>query len=182
MENKKKKRPREFDVPLPKPPPVTSMYVPDGYCNRLSGVTVECHYGRRCHLCDIAHRTAITFRYDPPYHPILNHLSVQPKNRGKGLSYYNKIVAVKEECLERLGRKSTLYYQLFKCVDGFGCHAGNDIWEIDGYFISHPDEPVTLRRSDILGIPTPFECKRIDRIFFTNTLAECGYVEGGDVI
>ena len=179
MENKKRRR--EFDRPLPKPTFISSG-VPKGFCKRMSGVLLECNHNYQCHLCEYAQRATLNYRYDPPHYSILNHLCVLPERRGKGLSYYNKVVAVKEECLERLDRKVTLYYQLFKCVDGFGCHAGNDVWEIDGYFISHPDQPVTLRRSDILGIPTLFECKRIDKIFFTNTVRECGHMEGGGVI
>lgn len=179
MENKKKKRQREFDKPLPKPTFVTSTYL-RGYCDRIHlGVRVRCEHNYQCHLCDLAYRTALTYRVNPPHYPVLTADGVLGSGRGKGYSYYNKIVAVKEETLEKHDRKSTLYFQLFKCDDGYGCLPGNDVWEVDGYFISHPDKPVTLQRSDILGIPSFNECRKIDRQFFLNTVAECGYLEGG---
>lgn len=181
MDYKKSKRQREFDRPLPRPSFMTSG-TPKGYCERVPGIMLRCQRNYQCWDCDIADRVKYNLGADPPPHPPIDERSVFMDKGRKQYNYFRKIVAVRSETLESLGYKPLLYYQLFKCEDGPGCLPGNTVWEIDGYFIAEPDKPVTLRRSDILGIPTFAVFKKYDKYFFANTVKESGYMEGGGVI
>ena len=178
MYESKKKNRGEFYKPLQKPTFLSSR-VPEGFCKRMMGIVLRCNYDYQCWKCEYADRAQTNFANDPPPYPTIDVRSVLPERSGKQLNYLNKVVAVTDDCLTRLGRRPLLYYQFFKCVDGYGCLPDNTVWEVDGYFLSEPDKPVTLQRLDILGIPTLNVCKNYDRYFFANTVRDCGYCKGG---
>ena len=150
----------------------------DGYCIRAPGRYIECINGYRCSWCILADRFKQVRLRSPTSIPAIdNEISVLQKKRDeKGLVYYKKVVAVLPKSLERLGRRPLLYYQFFFCQDGPGCLPSNPYGEIDGYFLSDPQEAVTLTRADILGIPKASICKTFDDHFYMNTLKACGHI------
>ena len=182
MDYKEKNKPRgRYDYSLPRPTLMISG-TPKGYCDRAPGLVLKCINEYRCESCYIADQIKINYGDSPPPHPVIDERSVFMDKGKKMYSYFRRVVAVRPEVLERFGYKPLLYFQFFKCVDGPGCIPGNTVWEVDGYFLAEPDKPVTLRRSDILGIPTLALCKRYDKCFFANSVKECGYLQGGGVL
>lgn len=177
---KRKSEYEEYERKMPQPTFVTSGK-PTGFCYRMPGIVLRCEHNEQCWLCEYADRARVSFGMDPPPHPLIGLNSIIPETAKKQLNYYGKVAALKQETIEKLGFKPLLYFQFFKCVDGFGCHPGNSVWEIEGYLLADKERPITLKRMDILGVPTLTACKRYDRYFFANSVKECGYFEGGGV-
>ncbi len=176
MSYKKYKKPRESDIKLPRATFCTSQ-VPKDRCYRLS--VHECRYEHQCCLCDCIPNIKLSIGDDPPPYPVIDHLSCFADKAKIKYNYYKKVVAVKPETLLKLGKKELLYFQFFMCTDGPGCLPNNDLLEVDGYFLSDPGKTITLKRMDIIGIPMLHACKEYDRHFFTNTVRDCGYLQGG---
>lgn len=173
---------KSFDKRIPKPTFVTKIKRSDGFCDRAPGIVLRCPFNFRCWLCEYAERMQRFNFSDPVPLSCIDESQIVRSAKGKGLSYYGKIVAVQCEYLDSIDKRQLLYYQLFKCTDGPGCLPENPVGEIDGYFISDPNKCVTLLRSHILGIPVLEVCKRADRAFFTNTVRECGHLEESEVV
>lgn len=169
----------EFYTPVSKPTFITSE-IPSGYCKRMPGAILKCMYNGQCQNCEYAEQTV--FKYAPPEYPVLDKSSVLPYPKGKAPCYYRKVVALKPEAMEKLGYRKTLYFQLFYCIDGYGCLPNNTVWEIDGHLIAEPNKLITVHRSDILGIPCRSVYEKYDEYFFTNTVKKIYKSERGDVI
>ena len=153
----------------------------DGTCRRIPGGMLKCTNDFRCYACVFADRAQRASIADPTFFGVVDENTVMPEKH-EGLVYYHRLVAVREFVLERFSFDSCLYHQLFWCEDGPGCLPQNKVGAIDGYFFSDPNKPVTLLRSDILGVPTFAVCRRFDNFFFTNTVRDCGHFKGGGAI
>lgn len=178
MENKKYVS-REFYKPVSKPTFITSD-IPHGYCKHMPGTILKCEYDGQCRYC--VYSTDVSFKYATREYPVIDKNSVLSRLNGKELCYYKKVVALKPEAMENLGYRKTLYFQLFYCMDGYGCLPNNTFWEIDGCLIAEPNKLIMVRRTDILGIPCRSVCEKYDEYFFTDTVKKICKSERGDVI
>ena len=154
----------------------------DGLCDRSPGIFLHCPYNYCCWRCEYAEAMRDFVIYDPVPIPCIDAAQVLRSDKDKSACFYGKIVVVKKEYLESIGARELLFYQLFKCTDGPGCFPENPVGEIDGFFISAPGKNVTLLRSHILGIPVIDVCRTADRLFFTNTIRDCGHLEESEVV
>ena len=142
-------------------------YVKYGNCPHVPYSTVKCNNGYNCMRCEIADRVRIMRKNDCSDLPLFYWRDCIVRNsRYGGNNFYQKIILLTEEAMQRLGLEVNLYNQFVYAYDGPGCLPGNCGSQIDIYLCNDHSKKYTITRFETYGVPTEQTLEKFDDLFF----------------
>ena len=142
-------------------------YVKYGNCPHIPYSAVKCKNGYNCLRCEIADRVRLTRKIDCSDVPLFYWRDCLAKTaRYGGNNFYQKIIVLTEDALEKLSLEVNIFNQLAFAYAGAGCLPGNPGSQLDIYLVNDHSKKYTISRTDVYGVATDQTIDKYDSLFF----------------